>query len=57
MEASKEENGHVMGARFDNIMKVSVWYTNCAVDVGAVGEVINLNRRDTNGCTVQSGCG
>jgi len=57
MEASKEENGHVMGARFDDIMKVSVWYTNCAVDVGAVGEVINLNRRDTNGCTVQSGCG
>ena len=44
----KEESGYAIGARFNNIMIVSVWYMDHAVDIGAVGEVINFTGRMMN---------
>jgi hypothetical protein len=46
----KKENGYAIGARFNDIVIVSVWYMDCAVDIKAVGEVINFNGRMTNKC-------
>ena len=43
MEALKENDGYVMWTRFDSIKIVGVLDRDCAVDVGAVGEVINFN--------------
>jgi hypothetical protein len=48
MEASKENSGHVLWTRFDDIIIIGVLNRNCAVDVGAVGEVVNFNGGMTN---------
>jgi hypothetical protein len=43
MEALKENSGHVLWTRFNNIIIIGVLNRNHAVDVGAVGEVVNFN--------------
>jgi hypothetical protein len=43
MEASKKKSGYVLWTRFNNIIIIGVLNRNCAVDVGAVGEVLNFN--------------
>ena len=43
MEASKEKSGYVLWTGFDSIKIIGVLNWDCAVDVGAVGEVINFN--------------
>jgi len=42
VEALKENDGYVMWTRFDSIKIVGVLDRDCAVDVGAVGEVDQL---------------
>ena len=54
---SKKKSGYAFRAGFNNIVVVSVRYSESTVYVGTVGEVINLNRRDTNKWVTQSGSG
>jgi len=43
MEALKKKSGYVLWTRFNSIIVIGVLNRNCAVDVGAVGEVLNFN--------------
>jgi hypothetical protein len=43
MEASKENCGYVLWTGFDGIVIIGVLYGDRAIDVGAVGEVLNFN--------------
>ena len=56
MEVSKENSGHVLWTRFNNIIIIGVLNRNCAIDVGAVGEVVNFNGGMTNMHRVWGGC-
>jgi hypothetical protein len=53
MEASKIESRYVLRACFDVVVMISMWYGDGAVYVGAVGKVINYNRRMTSKCKVR----
>ena len=56
MEALKENSGYVLWTRFDGIVIIGVLNRDCAVDVGAVGEVIDFDGGMTNKHRVQRGC-